>query len=163
MKNLLGRLSDGKCLMMVGSIVLTLGLVKTPILIYITTELDLIHLALCDPYDQSLWFYHQNLMCSFDPATAAQTMAPHLTNAERLDYIRQEIEIIQEMLDGAEDCKYIYQALIECTLLASKVEGAMSSADRQNVLSWLSELQGLDPLRKGRWLDLRRTLSGVSE
>ena len=124
-------------------------------------ELDLIHLALCDPYDQSLWFYHQNLMCTFDPATAGQTMVPNLSNEERLEYIRQEMEVIEEMLDGAEDCKYIYQALIDCTLLASKMQG-MSSGEQRKVLGWLTELKTLDPLREGRWLDFERSLSNSS-
>ncbi|KAF9888119.1 Rab geranylgeranyltransferase [Aspergillus nanangensis] len=122
-------------------------------------ELNLIHRALCDPYDQSLWFYHQNLMCTFDPTISEQTMAPNLSDSERLDYLRGEMEEIQDMLDGAEDCKYVYQALIECTLLISKVEGRLSNADQQKVLSWLSELKKLDPLRYGRWLDFERSLS----
>ena len=46
-------------------------------------------------------------MCSLDPDTASQTMVPNFSNTERLKYIRQEIEVIEEMLDGAEDCKYI--------------------------------------------------------
>lgn len=121
-------------------------------------ELSLIHQAFIDPYDQSLWFYHQNLMSVFDPTMAERTMTPHLSSSERLEYIRNEIEEIQEMLDGAEDCKYIYQALIEYTLLASRVEGRLSSEDREQVLSWLSELKMLDPLRRARWLDLEKTL-----
>ncbi|KAE8374765.1 hypothetical protein BDV26DRAFT_269375 [Aspergillus bertholletiae] len=123
-------------------------------------ELELIHRALCDPYDQSLWFYHQNLMCIFDPATSEQTMAPNLSQSERVDYLRHEIEEIQDMLDGAEDCKYIYQALIDCTLLVSKIKGTMSSGDQQMVLSWISELKKMDPLRRGRWLDFERSLRG---
>ncbi|KAL2001489.1 hypothetical protein VTN02DRAFT_1690 [Thermoascus thermophilus] len=123
-------------------------------------ELTLIHNALFDPYDQSLWFYHQNLMCTFDPTLAAQTMAPNLTNSERLDYVRKEIEAIEELLDGAEDCKWIYQALIECTLLASKIEGTLSGEAQANVRRWLGELQKLDPLRRGRWLDFEQSISG---
>jgi geranylgeranyl transferase type-2 subunit alpha len=121
-------------------------------------ELSLIHQAFIDPYDQSLWFYHQNLMSVFDPTMAERTMTPNLSMSERLEYIRNEIEEIQEMLDGAEDCKYIYQALIEYTMLASKVKGNLSSDDREQILSWLSELKKLDPLRRERWLDFERTL-----
>ncbi|KAJ5344847.1 hypothetical protein N7452_002851 [Penicillium brevicompactum] len=121
-------------------------------------ELSLIHQAFIDPYDQSLWFYHQNLMSVFDPKMAERTMAPRLSSSERLEYIRSEIEEIQEMLDGAEDCKYIYQALIEYTLLASRVGDGLSSEDREQILSWLSELKTLDPLRRERWLDLEKTL-----
>lgn len=121
-------------------------------------ELALIHQALIDPYDQSLWFYHQNLMCVFDPSMAGRTMAPHLSTSDRVQYLRDEVEAIQEMLDGAEDCKYIYQALIECTLLASKVAGSLSDTDRDQILSWLAELKQLDPLRGERWLDFEKTL-----
>ncbi|KAJ5720766.1 uncharacterized protein N7483_008700 [Penicillium malachiteum] len=121
-------------------------------------ELSLIHQALIDPYDQSVWFYHQNLLCVFDPITADRTMAPNLSTSERLQYLRQEIDNVQEILDGAEDCKYIYQALIECTVLVSKVTGHLSSEDRDQILSWLSELKQLDPLREQRWLDFEQTL-----
>ncbi|KAJ5884488.1 hypothetical protein N7504_012060 [Penicillium tannophilum] len=121
-------------------------------------ELSLIHQALIDPYDQSVWFYHQNLLSVFDPDTADRTMAPNLTSTERLAYLLQEIENIQEIIDGAEDCKYIYQALIECTVLVSKVAGSLSSEDRDQILSWLSELKQLDPLRQRRWLDFEQTL-----
>ncbi|KAL4909065.1 hypothetical protein BDW74DRAFT_145902 [Aspergillus multicolor] len=122
-------------------------------------ELDLIHRALCDPYDQSLWFYHQNLMCTFDPSKSGQTMAPNLTKTERLDYIHREIEEIQEMLDGAEDCKYLYQALIDCTLLAARAKQTTPDGDQKMQISaWLSELKKLDPLRAGRWLELEQSL-----
>jgi geranylgeranyl transferase type-2 subunit alpha len=62
------------------------------------------------------------------------------------------------MLDGAEDCKYIYLALMDCTLLASKVEGNLSQEDRGQILSWLSEVKKLDPLRRQRWLDFEKGL-----
>ena len=32
---------------------------------------------------------------------------------ERTEYLEREIESVKDMLDGAEDCKYIYQALLE--------------------------------------------------
>ncbi|KAI9367801.1 hypothetical protein BJX61DRAFT_526888 [Aspergillus egyptiacus] len=123
-------------------------------------ELELIHRALCDPYDQSLWFYHQNLMCVFDPTKSEQTMAPNLTKAERLEYLHREIEEIKEMLDGAEDCKYLYQALIDYTLLAARVEGRTPDGEQKaQVSNWLSKLKKLDPLRAGRWLQLEVSLS----
>jgi geranylgeranyl transferase type-2 subunit alpha len=89
---------------------------------------------------------------------ADRTMAPNLSASDRLEYIRNEIEELQEMLDGAEDCKYIYQALIDCTLLASKVKGNLSQDDRDQILGWLSELKKLDPLRRERWLDFEKGL-----
>ncbi|OJD23469.1 hypothetical protein ACJ73_05177 [Blastomyces percursus] len=123
------------------------------------SELKLIHRALIDPYDQSLWFYHQNLMCTFDPPLAAGTMAPNLTDAERLEYLEREVEAITEMLDGEEDCKWIYQALINCGAIISRVEGEMSTEMKQRISRWVCELKRLDPLRRGRWLDLEASLS----
>ncbi|PGH36834.1 geranylgeranyl transferase type-2 subunit alpha [[Emmonsia] crescens] len=122
-------------------------------------ELKLIHRALIDPYDQSLWFYHQNLMCIFDPPLASGTMAPNLTNADRLAYLENEVEAITEMLDGEEDCRWIYQALINCSVIISRIEGGMSTTMKQRISGWVCELKRLDPLRQGRWLDLEASLS----
>lgn len=98
-------------------------------------------------------------MCTFDPSLSQSTMAPNLTHSERLEYVRREIDEIQDMSDGAEDCKYIYQALIDCTLLAAKIQGVQPSGDqKKHILSWLSELKKLDPLRQGRWLDFEKSL-----
>lgn len=98
-------------------------------------------------------------MSTFDPSLSKSAVAPNLTNSERLEYVRREIDEIQDMSEGAEDCKYIYQALIECALLASKIQGTVPSGDRKkDILSWLSELKKLDPLRQGRWLDFEKSL-----
>jgi geranylgeranyl transferase type-2 subunit alpha len=121
-------------------------------------EIALIRKALFDPYDQSLWFYHQNLLCTFDPDRASQTLAPQLGNSDRLSYVAKEIEFIEEMLDDFDDCKWIYQALIDCKLLAAKIQGFMSVQDEGEVKAWLSELKKLDHLREGRWIDLEQRL-----
>ncbi|KAG9768633.1 Geranylgeranyl transferase type-2 subunit alpha [Exophiala dermatitidis] len=126
-------------------------------------ELDLIHQALFDPYDQSLWFYHQNLMCTFDLDLAPKSMAPNLTNKQRLDYIAGEKQYIEEVLEDASDCKWAYQALIECTLLEAKLQSQkLHEDDRIKVLGWLGELKKLDPLRKGRWLDMEQSFTAHS-
>ena len=145
----------GRCLMKVRAVdyVQAEGLTDFP-------ELSLIHKALFDPYDQSLWFYHQTLMCTFDPSTAANTMAPNLSTEDRLQYVVQERQFIEELLEDVDDCKWVYQALIECVQLQTRLEGRQPQERREEMLAWLSKLIGLDPLRKGRWLDLRRVLEG---
>lgn len=117
------------------------------------------HRASIDPYNQSIWFYHQYLMCTFDPALAPETMAPNLSDQERLEYLNGELEFLVDMLDGAEDCKWIYQALINCSLLVLKIGGIADGELKQNLSSWLTELRALDPLRKGRWEDLEKSLT----
>ena len=117
-------------------------------------ELKLIQRALwTGDQDQSLWFYHQNLMCTFHPKFASLSIAPDLSQDERIGYVSGEISNIMDMIDGAEDCKYIYQALIHMsTLYKSLSHEWPRQAD--DLPKWLSTLKKLDPLRVGRWNDL---------
>lgn len=97
-------------------------------------------------------------MCVFDPSLAARTMAPNLSDSERLEYVEMEKEEIKDILDECKDCKWIFQALIECNLITAKIKGAMSDEDRAEVVEWLGVLVRLDPLRRGRWNDIEKTL-----
>lgn len=120
------------------------------------TEFELITRALyTDPYDQSLWFYHQYLLSTLDPGNSQSTSLLHpVTNADRAQYLQQELDSIREMLDGAEDCKYIYQALLECSLRYLEVGSGNRSPLENEMKDWLVELKKIDPLRAGRWRDL---------
>ena len=118
-------------------------------------ELKLIERALyAGDNDQSLWFYHQHLLCTFEPRYAKDSMAPNLSTGERVQYVDLELEKVLDMLDGAEDCKWIYQALIHMSFLHWELTGTWSSFSL-DLLLWAEELQKLDPLRLGRWKDLR--------
>lgn len=128
-------------------------------LIVLPSELKLIHRALIDLYDQSIWFYHHDLMCVCDPSMASVSMVPNLSDEERLKYLEQEIAAITELLDEADDCKWIYQALVTYSLLVLKIKGKKPDAETSGHISeWLSGLRRLDPLRKGRWDDLEKSL-----
>lgn len=130
-------------------------------------EFELITTALyTDPYDQSLWSYHQYLMSTLDPKspinsadyTRKTAILSPVTDAERTAYLEQELESIKEMLDGAEDCKYIYQALLEYSMRRIDL-GAGDTADtRKEMAGWLAELKKLDPLREGRWRDMETSM-----
>lgn len=123
-----------------------------------TSELELIKEALyTDPYDQSLWFYHSYLMCTFDPRLANGSIAPNLTDDCRLTYIVQALEVMQDLRECAEDCKWVYQALLQYTTLEHFLKNEPLTAVRGQLTEWLKELRQLDPLREGRWTDLRRT------
>lgn len=122
------------------------------------SEIKLIHKALFDPYDQSLWFYHQNLMSTFDPSKSHKSMAPNLSDMERLEYVATEQTFIEELLEDAEDSKWVYQALIECALLKGKLTGSLPAGAKNDIRTWLDNLKKLDPLRNGRWNDTERAL-----
>ena len=88
------------------------------------------------------------------------TITPHFTPEDRAEYVTRQLVILKDMLDGAEDCKWIYNALIEYTMALCRMEErAPDSDEKQDCTLWLTELRGLDPDRGGRWDDLERALS----
>ena len=97
-------------------------------------------------------------MSSFDPETAAQSMAPELSNDDRLSYVKAEQEFIEDLLEDAEDSKWVYQALMECALIEAKLTGGQSPEARAKIQAWLIKLKELDPLRSGRWADAEQSL-----
>lgn len=133
-------------------------------------EIEMITTALyTDPYDQSLWSYHQYLMSTLDPGspvnqaeymkTRKTAFLKPLADEERVRYLEQEIESVKEMLDGAEDCKYIYQALLEYSRRRIELGGDVEEENTEKAMAgWLEELKKLDPLREGRWRDMERSM-----
>ena len=116
----------------------------------------MIHEALIDPYDQSLWFYHACLVASFDPAQTSRAIAPALTEQQRLKYLEGELAYVEEMLDDTDDCKWVFQALIELARLYKRQGGTWPPGYKQADISmWMERLQNLDPLRIARWVDLK--------
>ena len=93
-------------------------------------------------------------MSTFDPKCAEESMVPDLTGAERTAYVRKEITKIREMLDGAEDCKWMYQSLIHLNILHRRICNDWYEA-ASHVDKYIDELTKLDPLRLGRWNDLK--------
>lgn len=84
-------------------------------------------------------------------------MAPGLTVEERVDYLGQEVERIREMLDGAEECKWIYQSLIELNLIHKDLAKQWLSEVR-DIREWVDKLLELDPTRSGRWVGLKKVM-----
>ncbi|EMC96651.1 hypothetical protein BAUCODRAFT_148226 [Baudoinia panamericana UAMH 10762] len=127
---------------------------------FFDSEFELITRALyTDPYDQSLWFYHQYLMATLDASNdQALPILDPCTNTGRVDYLEREIDSIKEMLEGAEDCKYIYQALLEYSSRYIEVEAGNKKVSTVELREWLDELRKLDPLRAGRWRDWQEQL-----
>lgn len=121
-------------------------------------ELDwLLKAFYTDERDQSLWFYHQYLICAFSPTLAPQTMTPNLSPDTRIQYIEAEIEKLADMLDGAENPKWIFLALLQLSLVYKRVRNTWP-AQAQARGEWLEWLRAKDPLRSGRWRDLAKEL-----
>ncbi|KAI9804216.1 MAG: hypothetical protein M1825_001618 [Sarcosagium campestre] len=121
---------------------------------FFNAEVEQIHNALyTDPYDQSLWFYHRYLFSSFqihqrdrdrdrdrdhhqdqyqDHAQnrdqSSKDILPNLSLVEKHKAVSHELAEIHEMLDGAEDCKWIYEALLQFSILVNDLSSLSSSS-----------------------------------
>lgn len=129
---------------------------------FLDDEFDLIISAMYTdsyPYQQSAWFYYQFLMTTLTDYVGHATITPHFTQDDRIEYVTRQLAILKDMLDGAEDCKWIYDALIEHTMALCKMEERAPEQDEsQDCKAWLEELRKLDPGRSGRWDDLKKSL-----
>ncbi|KAI5251655.1 protein prenylyltransferase [Aureobasidium subglaciale] len=113
-----------------------------------------------DPYDQSLWFYHNYLMTNLSPKTPLDLrIAPDLTNQDRIEYFDTQFDLLKDMLEDTTDCKWIYLALVTYTPEYLEIDAGNEKITTLELTAWLDQLDQLDPLRKGRWLDLRKSLN----
>lgn len=129
---------------------------------FLDDEFDLITQAIYTdayPYAQSVWFYYQFLMTTLVDYVGHATITPNFTKEDRIEYVTRQLVNLRDMLDGAEDCKWIYDALLEYTLALCEMDERQTNGDeKQDCAAWLAELRKLDPLRSGRWDDLENTL-----
>lgn len=128
---------------------------------FLNSELSLICEAInTDPFDQSIWFYHQYLLSILSPSCPPNRLVVQdLTNGERQKYYENEMEYIREILEDETDCKWIYEALLGLAEAYLEVDSGTGSFTTKDMKSWLGELKRLDPLRRGRWDDLERRLN----
>jgi geranylgeranyl transferase type-2 subunit alpha len=122
----------------------------------LASELSLIYEAVnTDPFDQSIWFYHQYLMATISPSCPSRDLVvTDMTNGERQRYYEHEMEYIKDILEDEADCKWIYEALLGLAEAYLEVDAGTKAVTTQDMRAWLVELKRLDPLRRGRWDDL---------
>lgn len=127
---------------------------------FLASELELICEAInTDPFDQSIWFYHQYLMSTISPSCPPERLIVHdLTNGERQKYFENEMEYIKEILEDETDCKWIYEGLLGLAEAYLEVDAGPGAVTTKDMRAWLAELMRLDTLRRGRWEDLERRL-----
>ncbi|KAF2277589.1 protein prenylyltransferase [Westerdykella ornata] len=124
-------------------------------------ELALICTAInTDPFDQSIWYYHEYLMSTLAPDCPDERLiALDLTNKERQEYYAHEMDYMREILDDEPDCKWIYERLLDLATCYLQVEGGTKSFTTLDLRKWLDQLKRIDPLRKGRWEELGAKLN----
>lgn len=127
---------------------------------FLDSELSLICEAInTDPFDQSIWFYHQYLLSIISPLCPPHQRIVHdLSNGERQKYYEHEMTYIREILEDETECKWIYEALLGLAEASLEVDAGTCSFTTKDMQAWLDELNRLDPLRRGRWHDLETRL-----
>ncbi|RQM04990.1 hypothetical protein DH86_00003711 [Scytalidium sp. 3C] len=126
---------------------------------FLDNEFEIMNQALwTDPSDQSLWFYQQFLMTLLTENVRETTIIPKFTISDRIEYVNRQLENVKDMLDGEEDCKWIYNALVEYTMALWRLQNRVSDEEKRNVKLWLAKLKELDPFRTGKWNDIDNSL-----
>lgn len=110
-----------------------------------------------DPPESSLWQYHHYLLTELVDKEAS--CFGIFSQEERQEYLRARRDVLDEMLqDYGDECKWIFQALIDVALKIRRIDMESTICTREDLNLWLDRLQAIDPLRKGRWNDLRSRL-----
>lgn len=123
-------------------------------------ELDLIQIALTDPFNQSAWDYHAFLMGTLTSGSLVDgQIVKSFTNLERVEYFEREMARAKEMLEIDDDCKLVYEALLSYAVTYLMIEGGNKYVTTQELREWLSQLRKLDKLRAGRWENLETTMN----
>lgn len=116
------------------------------------------------PEDQSLWYYHQYLMLNVAQQPDKTTIAPGFTIDDRAEIITREIEFIKDLLEDYKDVKWIFEMLLEYTLLVPKLrEQPLGNVAREELEGWICNMKRLDPQRLNRWKELAEELQIPSE
>lgn len=111
------------------------------------------------PEDQSLWYYHQYLIWSVAEQPANLLILPEMALDDRVNLITREIDFIKDLLDDYKDVKWIFEMLLEYTLLISKLGNESLDADQKCELEgWVLRIKTLDPQRWDRWEELTEKL-----
>lgn len=124
---------------------------------FLDKEFELVEQALIDPYDQSIWFYHQFLMSTTQPISQ-EVIAADLTGADRAQIYEREMSRLRDVLLDTDDSKWVYQALLMYSAQYLEIEGGNKTVTTVEMRYWMNKLMELDPLRMARWKDLEKQL-----
>ncbi|QPH04468.1 hypothetical protein C2857_001492 [Epichloe festucae Fl1] len=124
------------------------------------SEILTVHEALnVGPEDQSLWYYHQYLVHAIIGADGQGLIVHNLSAQDRQRYLEAEVNFMKDLLQDYLDVKWIYEALIECTLAANTLRtDAQQQMKQPQVADWLEKLRELDTKRSGRWDELEKQM-----
>ncbi|ATY67225.1 protein prenyltransferase [Cordyceps militaris] len=107
------------------------------------------------PEDQSLWYYHQYLALNTAEQPADLAIVPGMIIGDRVKLLSREIEFIKDLLEDYNDVKWIFEMLIEYSLLIYKLRNEpLSDEKKSEIEGWVAIIMKLDPQRSNRWKQL---------
>lgn len=138
---------------------------------FLEDELELLQrLIATNPYDSSLWFYHRWLVYS-NVTASKEAIAPVMERDLKVGMLSEEVDGLRELVgrEGMQGCKYVLKALVEYTGLLQRVrrepgededededeDEADEEGEKEGMRGWLERLVEIDPMRAGRYRDLR--------
>lgn len=111
------------------------------------------------PEDQSLWYYHQYLTLNVAEQPADLCIMPGIAVDDRIKMINREIDFIKDLLADYADIKWIFEMLLEYTLIIHKLRNESLEEDQKTeIRDWVASIQKLDPQRSNRWKELAEEL-----
>ncbi|EPX73639.1 rab geranylgeranyltransferase alpha subunit [Schizosaccharomyces octosporus yFS286] len=126
-------------------------------------ELDTIHqAAFTDPDDSSIWIYHRWLMGHCNQVGAPPILSV-LSTEERIQYITQEVQLLEELHELEPENKWCCELIVEYGLLIRVLSN--QKATKQEQATWISlihTLQHVDPQRKGRYQSLLKKIETIT-
>lgn len=128
-------------------------------------EFDLLTRALyTDPYDQSLWSYHRFLVSVLSSSYSLSSSADRdsgiltLEPADSKGFLSEQLHMLRELREDAEDCKFVLLALMEVAGVLNGRDEGVVFVGKAELGEWSRSLRELDPLREGRWRDMEGKL-----
>ncbi|OAA58861.1 protein prenyltransferase [Cordyceps fumosorosea ARSEF 2679] len=111
------------------------------------------------PDDQSLWYYHQYLNLNVTELPENLAIVPGMLVEDRAKVLSREIDFIKDLLEDYKDVKWIFEMLLEYTLLLHKLRNQPVSSEQKSELeTWVASIKKLDPQRSNRWRELAEEL-----
>lgn len=87
-----------------------------------------------------------------------KSFLPTASPSYRCNILDEEFEFIYDLLEDYDDVKWIYEALLEYTPYKQQIEGrSLTDDEKSKMADLVGKLEKLDPMRNGRWKDVRKT------
>ncbi|KAM0666392.1 hypothetical protein ACQRIT_005151 [Beauveria bassiana] len=111
------------------------------------------------PEDQSLWYYHQYLIFNVAEQPANLAIVPEMVVDDRVKLISRQVDFIKDLLEDYHDVKWIFEMLLEYTLLTYKLRNEPLGVEQsKELVGWVASIKRLDPQRFNRWQELAKKL-----